>query len=309
MGGWWRDPSLRGYIIGVLSHLNHAMEISTFALSTNVCRSQFDALNRLWEAYTQHEGANPRADTPSFISLLKSLAEDSRSTLFTSSELANLIALTPEVMDHSKLKEHGYKLDVEPSDSLRHKATEQHRKLRDTYLALKRGESSVTYDHVLKKLAQFLYVIRSNIAHGEKTPYGPNLAKAKRDEQVSNLAVPVQKLIIYLILDRPDWKLAAYGSLVPGGANEHLLKECNGDWKLCKMHGQIREQNSLKFFRWDPYGSVVEGSLLISQQLKDYWSRLDRFEGDRYQRGLIPIEVDDALEVATIYMERLEGER
>jgi hypothetical protein len=88
-------------------------------------------------------------------------------------------------MNHHTLTKRGYVLGQEISDSIKHEATAEHRKAQKALIDRDTQLSEESLDRLLKRLADFLYVIRSNIAHGEKTPYGPDLEKAHRDRQVS----------------------------------------------------------------------------------------------------------------------------
>jgi len=215
--------------------------------------------------------------------------------------LEDLAGLTPEVLDHFVLKSHGYRPGQEISDPLRRDATEKHRKLRNAYDRLLKQEPDTTAESVLKKLAEFLFVVRSNIAHGEKTPYGPDREKARRDEDVSKVVIPVQELVIDLLLDRPSQKLVAYGSLRPGCANEMIVKNLDGDWQDCSLRGTIRQQGSLRFFRWDPRAGPIEAMLFTAPTLVDNWQRIDRFEGNRYKRHLVPAELNGMWLVANVF--------
>jgi hypothetical protein len=246
---WWQNSDFRGLLDEVLTHVNEAINTSKASPDTRMCELYFHALNKLWNGFTQHKGEPGRADTPAFISLLQSVSEDSRPILLKSTALKSLVDLTPEVLDHFVLKSRGYRPGQQITPDLRRDATEKHRKLRTAHGGFLAGKPDSTADSVLKKLAEFLFVVRSNIAHGEKTPYGPDLDKARRDEEVAALVVPVQEVIIDLLFDRPSQRLVAYGTLRPGGPNEEMLKEFGGDWQRCWVHGTITERGSLRFFR------------------------------------------------------------
>jgi hypothetical protein len=308
---WWQNADFRGHLDGVLTHVNEATDAATTSpdtrtceLYTRTCELYFHALNKLWNAFSQHDGDPGRADTPSFISLLKSIPEHSRPILLKSTVLKNLIDLTPDVMNHHVLKSRGYRPGQEVSAPLKRDATEEHRKLRNAHSALIQERPDSTTDGVLKKLAEFLFVVRSNIAHGEKTPYGPDLDKARRDKEVRALVVPVQKVIVDLLFDRPSQKLVAYGALRPGGPNEEMLKELGGDWQPCLVHGTFQDTGSLSFFRWRPRSDPIEAMLLTAPGLTEAWERLDRFEGSRYQRHLIPAQTTGTWLVANVYEDR-----
>ena len=99
------------------------------------------------------------------------------------------------------------------------KASEEHRRLKTAYGDLFSQRTPEVGDRVVKRAAEVLYIVRSNIAHGEKTPYGPDLEKTRRDEQVCSVVVPLQFLLIEMLLDFPSHKLFAYGTLRPGKPN------------------------------------------------------------------------------------------
>ncbi len=304
---WWQNSDFRTYLDEVLTHVNEATGASIASSAMHLCELYFKALNKLWNAFAQHEGEPGRADTPSFILLLQSLSEDSRSFLLQSGVLKNLVDLTPEVLDHFVLKSRGYRPGHEITKPLRRDATEKHRKLHNALSAFLAAKPDATADSALKKLAKFLYVVRSNIAHGEKTPYGPDLDKAKRDEEVSALVVPVQKAIIDLLFDRPSKKLVAYGTLCPGGPNAELLDGLEGDWQQCWVNGRIQERGALRFFRWEPRAKPVEAMLFTAPGLADNWERLDHFEGSRYQRHLIPAQTKGIWLVANVFEDRRDS--
>jgi gamma-glutamylcyclotransferase (GGCT)/AIG2-like uncharacterized protein YtfP len=301
---WWQSDQFAADLNEALSHLNEAADASRAVRATRICELYFHALNKLWNAFARHEGEPGRADTPSFIALLKSMSGDSRSSLLNNRSPKDLVDLTPEVLDHSILKSRGYRPGEAITDPLRRDATEKHRKLRSAHRAFFEQKGDTTTDSILKKLAEFLFVVRSNIAHGEKTPYGPDLEKARRDEEISGLVIPLQKVIIDLLLDRPSQKLVAYGTIRPGGQNEHILKDVEGHWQPCFVRGTLREHDLLSFFRWDPHASRIQAMLLTAPSLINSWERLDRFEGDRYKRHLVPIEASGARFVANLFEER-----
>jgi hypothetical protein len=165
-------------------------------------------------------------------------------------------------------------------------------------------KADATTDGVLKRLAEFLFVVRSNIAHGEKIPYGRHLDKARRDEEVSRLVIPVQQVVIDLLFDRPSQKLVAYGTLRPGAPNDDILKDLGGHWQQCLVRGTIRENDSLSLFRWDPRASPIAAMLFTAPALIDNWERLDRFEGSWYERHLVPVEASGIWFVANVFEER-----
>jgi gamma-glutamylcyclotransferase (GGCT)/AIG2-like uncharacterized protein YtfP len=103
-------------------------------------------------------------------------------------------------------------------------------------------------------------------------------------------------------LGRPDRKLAAYGTLVPGERNHHHVAGLGGTWRRCFVRGRRwTAADGDPRFRGDPRAPEVEAMLLVSSRLPSAWRRLDRFEGRPYRRHLVPVRVKDAHHVAYLY--------
>jgi gamma-glutamylcyclotransferase (GGCT)/AIG2-like uncharacterized protein YtfP len=296
---WWqKSQELIGHVNEALMHINAARDESVSSSATKICELYFHALNKLWNAHAQHSCEPARADTPAFIALLKELAVG-HDDLLSDSRLEGLVALTPQVLNHSTLKSAGYRPAQVLDDRLRRDATEEHRKLQNAYSRWVQDKADTA--GVLKKLAEFLYVIRSNIAHGEKTPYGPDLEKIRRDEMVSKATFPLLELIIDRLFASPSCRLVSYGTLKPGGENASVLADIPGRWTACRIRGRIQQTDGLPSLRWDPRAEEIEAMVLESPSLNDRWMDLDRFEGRRYQRRLVSIMADQLLWIANCY--------
>ena len=182
---WWQESDFLGHLDEVLTHVNEATDAATASPATRTCELYFHALNKLWNAFAQHEGEPGRADTPSFISLLKSMPQMSRLILLKSAALANLVDLTPEVMDHFVLKSRGYRPGQAIEASLSRDATEKHRKVARMQSATHPGQARGDRRWCPEKTRGVS--LRGPVEyrrHGEKMPYGPDLDKARRDEEV-----------------------------------------------------------------------------------------------------------------------------
>ena len=89
-------------------------------------------------------------------------------------------------------------------------------------------------------------------------------------------------------------RLFAYGSLQPGGSNEHVLAEIRGKWQPGKVRGHLQQKGwgagiGYPGLVLDEQGDDVEGHVLTSPKLRDAWGGLDRFEGAGYQRELTSV--------------------
>lgn len=130
--------------------------------------------------------------------VLDLLHPEARRTFLRSPELQALVEYKPQIMDHKTLTLGKYRPGMPIEPKLRKEASEEHRKRVTGYLGLADNGNREIEDRVLNRAAELLYIVRSNIAHGEKTRYGPDLEKRERDEQVCRVVVPVQLKLLAL---------------------------------------------------------------------------------------------------------------
>ena len=103
-------------------------------------------------------------------------------------------------------------------------------------------------------------------------------------------------------------RLAVYGSLAPGESNHRELAGLPGHWTDGYVTGEMHDRGwgaGLGFpaLRWNP-GSTnrVAVKVFTSPGLVGCWGRLDAFEGEGYQRILVPVyDAAGGLTVANLY--------
>lgn len=84
-------------------------------------------------------------------------------------------------------------------------------------------------------------------------------------------------------------RLFVYGSLQPGGTNEHVLADVSGDWEPAVIRGKLVEEGWGATMGYpalvvDDGGEEVAGFVLSSTGLSAKWAELDEFEGKEYER-------------------------
>jgi gamma-glutamylcyclotransferase (GGCT)/AIG2-like uncharacterized protein YtfP len=99
----------------------------------------------------------------------------------------------------------------------------------------------------------------------------------------------------------PEEKLIVYGSLAPGEANHFLLTGLRGEWCRCHIRGYLGHYRGFKSFRYDPRWPEHLAWLLESAELPRLIPDLDDFEGEEYERSIIPAEVGTRWVMAQIY--------
>ena len=93
-------------------------------------------------------------------------------------------------------------------------------------------------------------------------------------------------------------RLFAYGTLVPGRANEHVLADVSGTWQPATVKGTLFEEGwgaaaGYPGVVLDESGGEVHGFVLTSEDLTTHWARLDEFEGDGYERVITSAQLED----------------
>lgn len=281
------DP---GHLMEALFHFNEARGLDeSNSSSTRIAEVLFYGLNKLQTGLIRSAATNSVAG---FVELVESAASSRvGEDRLIATELEALASLEPRVVNHDVLRRRNYRPGSQIASDLMRSATEAHRKLVNALERLTEGQPEA-FHQVLKRCAELLYVVRSNIAHGEKTPYGPDLDKRGRDEQVCRLVVPLCLVISDLLLGGPGRRLVVYGTLAPGQPNHRVIQDLEGSWHSCRLQAVVKEVRGLPVLSWQPGGTLTVHALLLeSDGLPGHWQDLDRFEGSGYRRHLIEVSV------------------
>ena len=288
-----------GHISHALDHFNRAIAAYGSGNSLVDIATQLDrGLNKLQNEWLFSQPDKSLGEVAQFKGLISSGVEGERRNEFlASSELGSFVFLEPMVLNQKYLNDHGYIPGTDLSPSLQKGATDVHRRLRSAY-----RDGDARADKVITLAAELLYIVRSNIAHGEKTAFGADTDKSARDESVCRATIPVQLLLIDILLHSPSTRLVVYGSLAPGQNNHAILAPLKGIWQDCGIRGSLTQREELWAFTWNPSGEEVQAKLFESAELKGYWERIDRFEGARYRRQFVLAKTSTAVCVANAYV-------
>ena len=84
-------------------------------------------------------------------------------------------------------------------------------------------------------------------------------------------------------------RVFVYGSLQPGGSNEHVLAGVEGTWEPAVVRGRLVEDGwgatlGYPALVLDASAGEVPGHVLTSSHLVGLWADLDAFEGSGYER-------------------------
>lgn len=107
---------------------------------------------------------------------------------------------------------------------------------------------------------------------------------------------PILERLIEALLDHPERRLAAYGSLLPGENNHHHVASLVGRWVEGTVEGTLHDRGwaarqGYPGFVPGTSGDRVAVKVFESLALPEAWDRLDAFEGKAYRRILAPIEM------------------
>ena len=108
-------------------------------------------------------------------------------------------------------------------------------------------------------------------------------------------------------------RLFVYGSLQPGGPNEHVLAGIAGEWQPAVVRGNLVEEGwgaSMGYpaLVLDENGQEVGGHVLTSSHLEAEWAGLDELEGEEYERVTASVALASGERVrAQVYVLRRGG--
>lgn len=302
--GWISALRNPGHITEAVFHFNQTIDLLQRGSSNvEVSRLLFDALNKIQTEWSTHQNSPEIGEVKSFQTMIiEGLEAGYCDEFLRSDELRNFVFFQPHILNHYTLRRNKYRPDVDIESTLARNASKEHHKLVTAYNEFLINSNEQIEHRVIKRTSELLYVIRSNIAHGEKTPYGPDLKKKERDEKVCSVALPLQLLLINLLLDLPDQKLIIYGTLAPDMPNHYIISDLSGNWEKCLINGYIDDVHGLPIFHWDISSPLIETQLFVSTDLPKQWSLIDNFEGSSYKRRLITAKTNTGISVAYIYL-------
>lgn len=116
--------------------------------------------------------------------------------------------------------------------------------------------------------------------------------------------------------DTDHHTLIAYGSLMPGKSNHHLVDDIQGEWITGTIQGHVVNPH------WEMHGGYpvlsldrsleqtsVPVAILLAEDMNDWWDRLDYFEGDEYKRVMTKYQgYDGSQGRGWIYVSMLDAE-
>lgn len=304
MNLWWQTRNL-SFLEQVCNKINIAnLKDNPVEKYPELC----NALNLVWNDYyvyrrsikdlTKWEMDKGRTDSTSFEELLlKGLELNQKKILCKSKGLETLAALSPQIMDHSVLLDREYNPKSIPPLLVKD-SQKKHAEFLEEYEC--RKSLSFQGNHgdlknLLIKLAKLLYMVRSNIAHGNKTSQGPDEAKAERDKSICQIICPILQSILDLIFDNPVNRLLVYGTLAPGQVNEKILSGIPGIWTEGFVKGMVETRNGLPEFKWRTNSDEIKIKVFNSDVLVQHIEKINKFEGSNYRRILIPVRVSPSL--------------
>ena len=108
-----------------------------------------------------------------------------------------------------------------------------------------------------------------------------------------------------------EQRLAVYGSLRPGEANEHILAALTGCWSDGSVRGTLHTVGwgyalGHRAIRLHDTAPEVAVRLFSSVELPSFWPELDAFEGSDYCRVVTDVRVGDTNFPSFIYEFREE---
>ena len=112
----------------------------------------------------------------------------------------------------------------------------------------------------------------------------------------------------YIKDDSPAFRLR---NARAGRPNEHLLADVPGEWQPATVTGTLFQEgwgaaSGYPGIVLDEHGDEVAGFLFSSENLAEHWIRLDKFEGEGYERVLTTVKLTNGSTVEA-YIYKLSG--
>jgi gamma-glutamylcyclotransferase (GGCT)/AIG2-like uncharacterized protein YtfP len=286
---WWHEQDFR-FLDHSLSRVNQARRNEE---ELSRCALLLEALNAAADAYFFYQkkhnllpllksGSDPACNSEKLTKfLLTGLGEHGAIELCKSSSVSTLCELSAQVIEHDN---------------------GDHKQLLNAYRrffdALSERDSQSA---LIEILAQQLCVGTANGVYCEKAPKEPDLHKYERDAILCSSINLVVEEIFDILWERPNTRLASYGTLRPNESNHSLVSEIDGKWIPGTIIGDLTERHGYPVFTWNVSGGKVPVEILISKDWCIHWDRLDEFEGAEYERILVPVETADGIVICNLY--------
>ena len=226
----------------------------------------------------------------------ETLDNSDKNKIINSKAFKEIIHYRPLIMNDKVLEKNRYDPDS-ISHTLREKASWTHYKLINDY------KDQLKNSWIITSLCKLLYEVRCNLKHCGKTPYGPDLEKSRRDEEVCKLIHPTLSAIINHLLEKPNDKLLLYGTLKFGEANATILDSYRINSKLVSVWGFMEIENKLPYYTFSISSdqNQVEAELIYNSEIHNLFDKLDEFEGLTYRRIKVPYKKNNEIGIGHIY--------
>lgn len=293
----------------IVHNLNRAEQEKFFV---DKCQNLFSALESIWGLYIEYAiGNNKLSDwakrqfeqdklsiNNKFSETVNSLlTDDDKNNLIENKAFKEIIYFSPRIMSDAILESKRYNPENIPKE-LRERASVTHTKLIKSY-----NDPGRKIDILITNLCKLLYEVRSNMMHCGKTPYGPDLDKSNRDEEICKLIHPTLVNIIDFLLEKPNNKLILYGTLKQRQPNALIVDYLRKEAVKIKIFGFIEVENGLPYYTFSISNprNEIEAELIINESLINEFERIDSFEGKKYKRIKVPYKKGKEIGIGHIY--------
>ncbi|MEE3718862.1 gamma-glutamylcyclotransferase [Tumidithrix elongata RA019] len=155
---------------------------------------------------------------------------------------------------------------------------------------------------------QAIYEFLNCLSEEAQTKICTSYSTSSFSDLVPTCAIDIcMEVWIDLLFDFPSQRLAVYGTLAPGESNHHILKPILGKWyDGFSVYGNLTTYKGYPFLLLDQIDLKtaqpnIKIKLFSSSDLPTHFDRIDAFEGEDYQRVLIPIFDAAGFAIANIY--------
>ena len=232
--------------------------------------------------------------------ILLDLSQDEKKNIIESEEFKKMINFKPLIMRDETLAKYKFKKGIIDDDG-KMKASKDHNSLINIFTESNNSECDI--DLVIEALTSLVYTIRCNLKHHGKTQYGPVLDETNRDKNICSLVNGILALLLNILLEHPEEKIAVYGTLKKNEVNHEILEKHNLEFVKGHVIGYLKyDDMNLPYFIWDISKDNIEVEVYYTLTTIEF-EELDGLESN-YKKRLIPVDVGNKLVVSYIYSDK-----
>ena len=178
---------------------------------------------------------------------------------------------------------------------------EKHRAALKAFQLYQDNGNGNTKDFLIEQLCRLVTLVRNNESHLGKLVVGDD-DETRRNREIFKRAIGVLDVFFEELLESPDQRLARPGFSGVNDSVDEIIADIKVESKRGRVEGEVVEGNGGQAFSWKTgTGESIDVEALESDQLAEYWERIDAFYGQGWRRILVPVNIGGQEKICSVY--------